>query len=51
MRDVGDVQFIDVFKDGIGIVEYFRYEDMKYVLKYFDDFKFRFYEVILIFQW
>jgi len=44
MRDAGDVQFTDVFKDGTGIVEYSRYEDMKYALKHLDDSKFRSHE-------
>ena len=45
MREAGDVQFTDVFKDGTGIVEYSRYEDMKYALKHLDDSKFRSHEV------
>ena len=45
MRDAGDVQFTDVFKDGTGIVEYARYDDMKYALKNLDDSKFRSHEV------
>lgn len=49
MRDAGDVQFTDVFKDGTGIVEYSRYEDMKYALKHLDDSKFRSHEVTLTF--
>lgn len=45
MRDAGDVQFTDVFKDGTGIVEYSHYDDMKYALKHLDDSKFRSHEV------
>lgn len=45
MRDAGDVQFTDVFKDGTGIVEYSRYDDMKYAIKHLDDSKFRSHEV------
>ena len=30
MREAGDVCFADVFKDGSGVCEYMRYEDMKY---------------------
>lgn len=45
MRDAGDVQFTDVFKDGTGIVEFSRYDDMKYALKHLDDSKFRSHEV------
>lgn len=44
MRDAGDVQFTDVFKDGTGIVEFSRYDDMKYALKHLDDSKFRSHE-------
>ncbi|VUZ39208.1 unnamed protein product [Hymenolepis diminuta] len=29
MREAGDVGFADVFKDGSGVVEFLRYEDMK----------------------
>ena len=47
MRDAGDVQFTDVFKDGTGIVEYSRYDDMKYALKHLDDSKFRSHEVYM----
>lgn len=45
MRDAGDVQFTDVFKDGTGIVEFSRYDDMKYAIKHLDDSKFRSHEV------
>ena len=52
MRETGDVQFTDVFKDGTGIVEYSRYDDMKYALKHLDDSKFRSHEVTtLTLQW
>lgn len=44
MRDAGDVQFTDVFKDGTGIVEFSRYDDMKYAIKHLDDSKFRSHE-------
>jgi hypothetical protein len=47
MREAGDVLFTDVFKDGTGVVEYARYEDMKYALKNMDDSKFRSHEVSL----
>lgn len=45
MREAGDVGFADVFKDGSGVVEFLRYEDMKYALKKLDDSKFRSHEV------
>ncbi|KAG8234763.1 hypothetical protein J437_LFUL006595 [Ladona fulva] len=32
MREAGDVCFADVFKDGTGVVEFLRYEDMKYAV-------------------
>ncbi|KAJ7333782.1 Serine/arginine-rich splicing factor 1 [Desmophyllum pertusum] len=44
MRDAGDVQYTDVFKDGTGVVEYTRHEDMKHALKNLDDSKFRSHE-------
>lgn len=49
MREAGDVGFADVFKDGSGVVEFLRYEDMKYALKKLDDSKFRSHEVCQFF--
>ena len=51
MRDAGDVCFSDVFKDGTGVVEYMRYEDMKYALKKLDDSRFKSHEVGKIIMW
>ena len=45
MREAGDVCFADVYKDGVGVCEYVRYEDMKYALKKLDDTKFKSHEV------
>ena len=45
MRDAGDVCYSDVFKDGSGVVEYLRREDMKYAMKKLDDTKFKSHEV------
>ncbi len=45
MREAGDVCYADVFRDGTGIVEYLRYDDMKYALRKLDDAKFRSHEV------
>lgn len=45
MREAGDVLFTDVFKDGTGVVEYARHDDMKYAIKHLDDSKFRSHEV------
>ncbi|VDP02507.1 unnamed protein product [Soboliphyme baturini] len=45
MREAGDVCYADVYKDGTGVVEYMRYEDMKYALRKLDDSKFRSHEV------
>jgi arginine/serine-rich splicing factor 1/9 len=47
MREAGDVCFSDVFKDGTGVVEYVRYEDMKYAVKKLDDSRFKSHEVCL----
>jgi len=44
MREAGDVCYSDVFKDGTGVVEYMRYEDMKYALKKLDDSRFKSHE-------
>lgn len=46
MREAGDVCYADVYKDGTGVVEFLRYEDMKYAVKKLDDSKFRSHEVI-----
>ena len=45
MRDAGNVCYADVFKDGTGVVEFIRYDDMKYALKNLDDTKFKSHEV------
>uniref|UniRef100_A0A0R3RQA8 RRM domain-containing protein n=1 Tax=Elaeophora elaphi TaxID=1147741 RepID=A0A0R3RQA8_9BILA len=44
MREAGDVCYTDVLRDGTGIVEYSRYEDMKYALRKLDDTKFKSHE-------
>ncbi|CAH1389594.1 unnamed protein product [Nezara viridula] len=44
MREAGDVCFADVFKDGTGVVEFLRYDDMKYAYKKLDDSRFRSHE-------
>lgn len=48
MREAGDVCFADVYKDGTGVVEFLRYEDMKYAIKKLDDSRFRSHEVIIL---
>lgn len=45
MREAGDVCYADVQKDGMGIVEFLRKEDMEYALRKLDDTKFRSHEV------
>lgn len=45
MREAGDVCYADVYKDGTGVVEFLRYEDMKYAVRKLDDSKFRSHEV------
>ena len=47
MREAGNVCYADVFKDGTGVVEFVRYDDMRYALKHLDDTKFRSHEVRL----
>ncbi|BET00172.1 unnamed protein product [Nesidiocoris tenuis] len=44
MREAGDVCYADVFKDGTGVVEFLRYEDMRYAAKKLDDSRFRSHE-------
>lgn len=44
MREAGDVCFADVYKDGTGVVEFLRYDDMKYAYKKLDDSRFRSHE-------
>lgn len=45
MREAGDVCYADVYRDGSGVVEYLRYDDMKYALRKLDDSKFKSHEV------
>lgn len=45
MREAGDVCYADVHKDGTGVVEFLRHEDMKYAVKKLDDSRFRSHEV------
>lgn len=47
MREAGDVCYADVYKDGTGVVEFIRYEDMKYAVRKLDDSKFRSHEVCI----
>lgn len=47
MREAGDVCYADTYKDGTGMVEFLRYEDMKYAIKKLDDSRFRSHEVHL----
>lgn len=44
MREAGDVCYANVHKDGTGVVEFQRYEDMKYAVRKLDDSKFRSHE-------
>ncbi|XP_055326686.1 serine/arginine-rich splicing factor 1B isoform X2 [Sitodiplosis mosellana] len=44
MREAGDVCFADTYKDGTGVVEFLRYDDMKYAIKKLDDSRFRSHE-------
>jgi len=47
MREAGDVYFAEVYKDGTGVVEFARQDDMKYAIKKLDDSRFRSHEVSL----
>lgn len=44
MREAGDVCYADVQKDGTGVVEFLRKEDMDYAIRKLDDSKFRSHE-------
>jgi len=44
MREAGDVCYTDVFRNGTGVVEFLRYDDMKYAVRKLDDTKFRSHE-------
>lgn len=44
MREAGDICYADVYHDGTGVVEFIRYEDMKYAVKKLDDTKFKSHE-------
>ncbi|XP_005987217.1 serine/arginine-rich splicing factor 9 [Latimeria chalumnae] len=44
MREAGDVCYADVQKDGLGVVEFLRREDMDYALRKLNDTKFRSHE-------
>ncbi|CAI5444572.1 unnamed protein product [Caenorhabditis angaria] len=44
MREAGDVCYADVARDGTGVVEFTRYDDVKYAVRKLDDTKFRSHE-------
>ncbi|CAK5090242.1 unnamed protein product [Meloidogyne enterolobii] len=44
MREAGDVVYADVYRDGTGVVEFSRHDDMRYALKKLDDSKFKSHE-------
>ncbi|KHJ80684.1 hypothetical protein OESDEN_19637, partial [Oesophagostomum dentatum] len=44
MREAGEVCYADVARDGTGVVEFTRYDDMKYAVRKLDDTKFRSHE-------
>jgi len=45
MREAGDVSYANVERDGTGVVEFNKYDDMKYALSKLDDTKFKSHEV------
>lgn len=47
MREAGDVCYADVYRDGTGVVEFVRKEDMTYAVRKLDNTKFRSHEVCL----
>nr|CDJ96608.1 RNA recognition motif domain containing protein [Haemonchus contortus] len=44
LREAGDVCYADVARDGTGVAEFTRYDDMKYAVRKLDDTKFRSHE-------
>ncbi|MFH4981385.1 hypothetical protein AB6A40_008094 [Gnathostoma spinigerum] len=44
MREAGEVCYADVYKDGTGVVEFTKYDAMKYALRKLDDTKFKSHE-------
>nr|2M7S_A Chain A, Serine/arginine-rich splicing factor 1 [Homo sapiens] len=44
MREAGDVCYADVYRDGTGVVEFVRKEDMTYAVRKLDNTKFRSHE-------
>ncbi|XP_069917031.1 serine/arginine-rich splicing factor 1 isoform X3 [Oryctolagus cuniculus] len=47
MREAGDVCYADVYRDGTGVVEFVRKEDMTYAVRKLDNTKFRSHETYL----
>ena len=45
MREAGDVVYTDVFRDGTGVVEFSRKDDMRWAVKNLNDSKFKSHEV------
>ncbi|RCN50205.1 hypothetical protein ANCCAN_03810 [Ancylostoma caninum] len=48
LREAGDVCYADVARDGTGVAEFTRYDDMKYAVRKLDDTKFRSHERIRV---
>ena len=46
MREAGDVCYADVYRDGSGVVEFRREQDLKYAVRVLDDTKFKSHEVM-----
>jgi len=44
MREAGQVTYADVFRDGTGVVEFVKYDDMKWAVKNLDNTKFKSHE-------
>ncbi len=47
MREAGDVCYADVYRDGSGVVEFRREQDLNYAVRELDDTKFKSHEVRL----
>ena len=50
-REAGDVVYADVFRDGTGVVEFVKRDDMEWAVKNLDDTKFKSHEVRFLYIW
>lgn len=51
LREAGEVVYADVFRDGTGVVEFSRRDDMEWAVRNMDDSKFKSHEVCINCYW